>query len=104
VVLCLDLVLTSALVIFALVISDLVISTRIFYLSLGKPHLNCCGATFTVLTHLKLYFLTCEKPTKFYAFKIVAMEEEVFSLFCLDKPITTVKKSSDCALWHRTSP
>jgi hypothetical protein len=73
-----------------LVIYVLAIATSIFYLSLDKAHLNCCGATITSPTLLIFHFLSFAKAIEFHSFKIVAMEEQVSSLLRLDKPKTTV--------------
>jgi hypothetical protein len=74
--------------------------TTIVYLSLGlspgKLHINCCGATITSFSLLKFHFLSFDKAIEFHSFKTVAMEEEVFFLFCLDKPITSVHEPSNC--------
>ncbi len=94
----------SALVISALVISTLVISTSIGCLSFGKSHLIGFRTAITSLTLLKLHFLTFGKAIKFHSFQIVAMEEEVTFLLCLDKPITTVHERFDCTFWHKTPP
>jgi hypothetical protein len=47
---------------------------------------------------LIFHFLPFAKAIKFHSFNIVAMEEEVFFLLSLDKPITTVHEFFDCAL------
>jgi hypothetical protein len=43
-----------------------------------------------VLSNLKFYLLPFSKRIEVHPFKLVAMEEEVFSPFCPDEPKPTV--------------
>jgi hypothetical protein len=62
----------------------------LWFLSLDKPYLYCLRTTFFVLTYLKLHSVPYFKARKFHSINLIAMEEEVFPVLCLDKPITTV--------------
>jgi len=93
-----------ALVITISTIIATIIATIIVCLSLRKSHANRFGTTIISLTLLKFHFLPFAKAIEFHSYKVAAMEEEVFSLFWLDKPKTTVHEPFDCALSHIDSP
>jgi len=57
----------------------------LFASRLSKPHLVCTG-TIRSLCNLKFYLLPFSKGVIVHPLKLVAVEEEVFSLLCLDKP------------------
>jgi hypothetical protein len=61
----------------------------LFAFRLSKPHLDCTG-TIRSLCNLKFYLLTFSKGIIVHPFKLVAVEEEVFSLLCPDKPKSSV--------------
>ncbi len=57
----------------------------LFAFRLSKLHLDCLWTVIAPLPNLKFHFLPFCKGLKVHLLKLVAMEEEVCVLLCLDK-------------------
>jgi len=62
----------------------------LFNFRLCKPHLDCLGTTAAPLSNLKLHLLSFSNGIIFYALKLAAMEEKVFTLRSLDEAKSSV--------------
>lgn len=58
----------------------------LFASRLSKPYPDCLGTAVAPFSNLKFYLLPFPKGIVVYPLKLAAVEEEVFSPLCLNKP------------------